>query len=59
MTTTIKVEAHCSDDTIVEVIKREPNHADIYFLNNGEIGSYYVYGEQEILVRELPKVING
>ena len=57
--TTIKIEAHCNEDTLVEVMKREPGHADLYYLNNGESASFYVYGEQEVIVREIPKVPNG
>jgi hypothetical protein len=56
MTTTIKVEAHCDDGTRIKIVLTgRTDTPAVGFLENGEVGSYYIYGDEELVVREIPK----
>lgn len=52
MTTTISIQAHCSNDIEVQV---KMNNTLIARLNDKEEFSTYVYGTQVLTVQETPK----
>ena len=58
MTTTVTINAHCqSSTTKVEVLKIKNNSGDtdyIKYLSDGDTHIDYVYGEQRIVVSEIP-----
>lgn len=51
MTTSVIVEAHCSEDTEVQVVIG----VKTVTLQNGEKHQDYVHGDKEITVREVKK----
>ena len=59
MTTTIKVEAHCSENQEVRVNIHETTEGGEsntpYVLQNGETGTYYVHDNRELTVKEVDK----
>ena len=57
MTTTVKIEAHCSDNKEVSVNISEgtEDSGRVFTLQNGEIAERYVYDERTISVREILK----
>lgn len=54
MTTTVKIEAHCSDDFVVEVVTHGTGSetATVQTLNDGETFESSVYDQKIITVRE-------
>lgn len=56
MTTTVKVTAHCADNTEVHVRISHPKHpSEIKVLQDGESVEVYAYDDRIISVKELPK----
>ena len=55
MTTTVKVEAHLSSEKEVRVSINTENTGEVYILQDGENGEYYVYDDREISVKEVVK----
>lgn len=55
MTTTVKIEAHCSDDKEVSVSINSVQSGENHKLQDGEAGEYIVYDDREITVKEVLK----
>jgi len=56
MTTTIKVSAHCSEDTEVRiVIEDNYDGRQVFILNNGEEWQGYIYGDLCCAIGEFKK----
>lgn len=55
MTTTVKIEAHCSDDKEVTIVIRDGLDIDIFTLQNCETAERYVYDAREISIKEVLK----
>jgi hypothetical protein len=53
MTTTIKVDAHCSSDKEVLILISGKTHR---VLQNGETETVYTYDEQWVTVKEVLKI---
>lgn len=55
MTTTVKIEAHCSDNEEVHVTLTDTGLAETSVLQNGETKEIYAYGSRIITVKEINK----
>ena len=56
MTSTVTIEAHCSDDTVVFVaVANGWKNEEEFTLNDGETAIRNVYDEREITVIEIPR----
>ena len=58
MTTTVKIEAHCAEDTQVRVIIYNQSPFTIledYFIQDGETSEKYIYDTRDIHIREVKK----
>jgi len=56
MTTTVKVEAHCSTSVEVKVQIIDKGNVDaVDVLQDGESKDYTIYDDREITVKEVPK----
>ena len=55
MTTTVKVEAHCDQNTEVQIAVSNSNKTETFTLNDKDTFSGYVYDNMVISVREVPK----
>ena len=56
MTTSVKVEARCGNDTEVEVTVTDPNtDTERFVLQDGESAECYVYDDRVITVKEVKK----
>ena len=58
MTTTVRIEAHCSPETEVHVtIEDNGNPVESFHMKDGATVEKYVYDERVIRVKEVPKKI--
>lgn len=59
MTTTVRVEAHCGENTEVQVVisdhEADEDEPETFRISNGETAERYVYDGREIRVMEVPK----
>ncbi len=55
MTTTVKIEAHCSSDKEVFVAITDGDSGDTFTLQDGETAERYVYDNRYIAVSERIK----
>lgn len=55
MTTTVKIDAHCSDDKEVHVSISDARGDEALILQNGESGEVYAYDDRVISVKEVEK----
>lgn len=55
MTTSVKVDAHCSTTEEVKITINSDNEAEEYTLQDGESGEYSVYDDKVISVKEVEK----
>lgn len=57
VTTTIKIDAHCADDTQVEIqiATGSPEGFERVVIQDGESHELHVYDEREVTIREVKK----
>lgn len=53
MTTTVKVSAHCDDDTFVSISEEDADTMANTILHDGEEHEVYAYGDRVITVKEV------
>lgn len=57
MTTTVKIEAHCSSDKEVFVSVADGGSGETFVLQDGESAERYAYDDREITVKERSKTL--